>query len=190
MKMKLLFSLFLLLFTPVISSAAVTHTLEIRFAFTPSEDPAKQITGYNVYKEGEKVTCENESDPDASSITCNFYSPDGTFNFTLAALYSDGTESPFSPPFPFTIDTTTVTPPDPDPPQAVINPTTTSGTTPLTVNFSSAGSTGENLSYSWDFGDGKTSTGAAVNYIYTIPGTYYPALTVTNAAGKKRGAPG
>jgi len=181
MKIKLLLSLFLLLFTPVISSAVVTHTLEIGFAFTPSDDPAKQITGYNVYKEGEKVTCENESDPNASSITCNFYSPDGTFNFTLTATYSDGTESPPSPSFPFALDSSTVTPLDP--PKANISPETMSGTAPLTVNFNSAGSTGENLSYSWSFGDGRTSTEAAVNYIYTIPGTYYPSLTVTNAAG-------
>ena len=39
----------------------------------------------------------------------------------------------------------------------------TTGPAPLTVNFSSAGSVdpeGQALTYSWDFGDGSTSTAA------------------------------
>ena len=62
----------------------------------------------------------------------------------------------------------------------------TSGPNPLTVVFSSAGSTdpeGGPLSYHWDFGDGTTSTAANPTKTYTVNGTYAPTLRVTDIAG-------
>ncbi|MFE6036064.1 PQQ-dependent sugar dehydrogenase [Streptomyces sp. NPDC056452] len=62
----------------------------------------------------------------------------------------------------------------------------TSGPTPLTVAFSSAGSTdpeGGALSYAWDFGDGATSTAADPSHTYTAAGTYRPTLTVKDPEG-------
>src|SRR4030095_3600753 len=47
----------------------------------------------------------------------------------------------------------------------------TSGTTPLTVNFSNT-STGSITSYAWTFGDGGTSTLASPSHIYSAAGTY------------------
>ena len=38
--------------------------------------------------------------------------------------------------------------------------------------------------YSWDFGDGSTDTGASVNNIYASPGTYTVKLTVTDSQGQ------
>ncbi|SEC47832.1 PKD domain-containing protein [Amycolatopsis tolypomycina] len=61
----------------------------------------------------------------------------------------------------------------------------TSGPAPLTVNFSSAGSAdpgGSTLRYSWNFGDGTTSTAANPSHTYAA-GNYTAVLTVTNAAG-------
>ncbi len=61
----------------------------------------------------------------------------------------------------------------------------TSGPAPLTVTFSSAGSTdpgGSTLRYSWNFGDGTTSTAANPSHTYAA-GNYTAVLTVTNAAG-------
>ncbi|WP_410671626.1 PQQ-dependent sugar dehydrogenase [Amycolatopsis sp. cmx-4-68] len=61
----------------------------------------------------------------------------------------------------------------------------TSGPAPLTVNFSSAGSAdpgGSALSYSWNFGDGSTSTAANPSHTYAA-GNYTAVLTVTNSAG-------
>ena len=40
-------------------------------------------------------------------------------------------------------------------------------------------STGSNLSYFWDFGDGNTSTQAYPNYTYSTAGPFYLCLTVT-----------
>ncbi|MFD0821258.1 PQQ-dependent sugar dehydrogenase, partial [Micromonospora zhanjiangensis] len=64
--------------------------------------------------------------------------------------------------------------------------TPTSGTAPLTVAFSSAGSTdpeGGALTYRWAFGDGGTSTAANPSHTFTANGTYTATLTVTDPAG-------
>lgn len=54
-------------------------------------------------------------------------------------------------------------------------------TSPLGVQFS--GPSGSAVSWSWDFGDGTTSTSANPLHTYTAPGTYYVCLTVTDATG-------
>jgi glucose/arabinose dehydrogenase len=62
----------------------------------------------------------------------------------------------------------------------------TSGATPLTVAFSSAGSAdpeGGTLSYSWAFGDGTTSTAANPTKTYSTDGTYTVTLTVRDPQG-------
>lgn len=57
----------------------------------------------------------------------------------------------------------------------------TSGTAPLTVQFSDT-STNTPTSWAWNFGDGGTSTERNPTHVY-LPGTYTVSLTVTNAAG-------
>ncbi|HET9666298.1 MAG TPA: PQQ-dependent sugar dehydrogenase, partial [Desertimonas sp.] len=69
------------------------------------------------------------------------------------------------------------------PPVAASSADTSAGPTPLTVNFSSAGSSdpeGQTLSYSWTFGDGATSTSANPQHVYTQPGRYTARLTVSD----------
>ncbi|MET7636128.1 carbohydrate-binding protein [Streptomyces sp. NPDC005078] len=71
-------------------------------------------------------------------------------------------------------------------PVAVAAADKTSGPTPLTVAFSSAGSSdpeGKALTYSWDFGDGSTSTAANPSHTYTTTGTFRPTLTVRDPEG-------
>ncbi|WP_162558687.1 PKD domain-containing protein [Robertkochia solimangrovi] len=61
-----------------------------------------------------------------------------------------------------------------------------SGTSPLSVSFSSAGSTdsdGTIVSYSWTFGDGGTSTEANPTHIYNAAGTYTTTLLITDNDG-------
>jgi PKD repeat protein len=72
------------------------------------------------------------------------------------------------------------------PPTAVASANPTSGPAPLTVNFSSAGSTdldGRITSYAWNFGDGATTTLANPSHTYASPGTYAATLTVTDDHG-------
>ncbi|MFD6248382.1 PQQ-dependent sugar dehydrogenase [Streptomyces roseolus] len=62
----------------------------------------------------------------------------------------------------------------------------TSGTVPLAVSFSSAGSAdpdGGTLSYAWTFGDGATSTAAHPSHTYTANGQYTATLKVTDTTG-------
>jgi glucose/arabinose dehydrogenase/fibronectin type 3 domain-containing protein len=66
--------------------------------------------------------------------------------------------------------------------------TPTNGYSPLTVSFSSAGSSnpgGGSLSYLWDFGDGTTSTAANPTHTYTSSTvrTFTARLTVTSQSG-------
>ncbi len=68
------------------------------------------------------------------------------------------------------------------PPVAYFGADVTSGDAPLTVNFTDA-STNSPTSYSWDFGDGNSSSAQNPQHIFTTPGTYNVTLTVTNADG-------
>ncbi|MET8082287.1 PQQ-dependent sugar dehydrogenase [Streptomyces sp. NPDC005303] len=63
----------------------------------------------------------------------------------------------------------------------------TSGQAPLRVRFSSAGTSdqdGDALTYSWDFGDGGTSTAANPTHKYKNNGTYTATLTAKDASGR------
>ncbi|HVK22391.1 MAG TPA: PQQ-dependent sugar dehydrogenase [Actinokineospora sp.] len=71
-------------------------------------------------------------------------------------------------------------------PEAKVSADKTNGTAPLTVNFSSAGSTdpeGGALTYSWNFGDGTTSTAANPAHTFAA-GNYNVVLTVKDPSGK------
>jgi len=111
MKNKLFLLLILLLTIPGISAAAELRTLEIDFAFTLPDDPAKDLTGYTIYQNGEPA-CEAET-TSTTTLSCELLTEDGTFDFALAATYTDNTESPQSPIFPYTIGTVAITPTPP-----------------------------------------------------------------------------
>ena len=56
------------------------------------------------------------------------------------------------------------------------------GNVPLTIDFSDT-STGENLTYLWNFGDGQTSNEQNPNHEYVFAGQYTVSLTTTNNYG-------
>jgi PKD repeat protein len=71
-------------------------------------------------------------------------------------------------------------------PVAAVTADPTSGTVPLVVSFSSAGSSdpdGTIVATAWNFGDGGGASGAAVSHTYTVPGTYTATLQVTDNSG-------
>jgi glucose/arabinose dehydrogenase len=76
-----------------------------------------------------------------------------------------------------------------NPPTAVATANPTSGTAPLTVQFTGSGSSdpdGDALTYSWDLnGDSAYGDSTAVNpsFTYTTAGTYQVTLRVTDARG-------
>lgn len=68
-------------------------------------------------------------------------------------------------------------------PVANFSASPTSGTAPLTVQFTDT-STGTVTAWSWDFGDGTTlSTQQNPSHTYATTGTYTVKLTTTNSAG-------
>ncbi|MFI1937351.1 ThuA domain-containing protein [Streptomyces purpureus] len=63
----------------------------------------------------------------------------------------------------------------------------TSGTAPLRVTFSSAGTSdadGDTLTYHWNFGDGTTSTTANPTHTYRTNGTYVATVTARDPSGR------
>ena len=72
-------------------------------------------------------------------------------------------------------------------PRATATPA--SGTAPLTVSFSGSGSSdpeGDPLTYAWDLDDDGAfddATGVSASWTYQTPGTYTPALRVTDNQG-------
>lgn len=73
--------------------------------------------------------------------------------------------------------------------KACILPSRTSGNAPLGIQFSGSCSTGESLSYLWDFGDSAQSDQPEPIHVYDNPGTYTATLTVTDTSGAKDTVP-
>lgn len=104
------------------------------------------------------------------------YTAAGTYDVSLTATNAQGTDTETKAGF---ITVTSA----PQPPVAEFSATPTSGPAPLVVNFTDL-STGAPTSWSWDLGDGSTtSTLQNPSYTYANPGTYTVSLTATNAQG-------
>jgi PKD repeat protein len=67
-------------------------------------------------------------------------------------------------------------------PIAAFTGSPTSGSFPLTVNFTDQSSNGP-TSWSWNFGDTGTSTAQNPSHVYNTAGSFTVTLTVTNAGG-------
>lgn len=82
---------------------------------------------------------------------------------------------------PSSVEVTGAGAPNPVPAASANGPYT--GTTEAAVSFSSAGTTA-GVSYSWDFGDGGTSSNADPSHTYVGNGEYDVELTVTDSNGE------
>jgi PKD repeat protein len=107
------------------------------------------------------------------------YSSEGAFVATLIVTDNGGLSSTDT-------VTITVTPPPNTPPTAAVSATPISGYAPLSVSFSSSGSSdsdGTIAAYSWNFGDGGTSNSENPWHAYTSAGNFTATLTVTDDRG-------
>ncbi len=70
-------------------------------------------------------------------------------------------------------------------PLADITATPAKGNAPLLVVFEAEAvdPDGAVIGYAWDFGDGQTGTGQAIDHVYVTPGVYVVTLTVTDNLG-------
>src|SRR5204863_2495067 len=78
------------------------------------------------------------------------------------------------------------------PPVVAASATPTEGTKPLTVSFSSAGSSdpeGQPLTYLWSFGDGQSSSAANPQHLYANAGSYQARLTVSDGVNSTLSTP-
>ncbi len=104
------------------------------------------------------------------------YNSAGTYTVTLTASNSCDSDTQTK------TDYITVTEPTGNPPVADFSGSPTSGDAPLTVTFTDLSSNNP-TSWSWDFGDGTTSTVQNPTHTYNTPGTYTVSLTASNAYG-------
>jgi glucose/arabinose dehydrogenase/PKD repeat protein/fibronectin type 3 domain-containing protein len=77
-------------------------------------------------------------------------------------------------------------------PVALASADETTGPAPLGVNFSSAGSNdpeGQPITYSWDFGDGSSSTAANPTHTFASVGQYVVRLTVSDGENSSVSTP-
>ena len=80
--------------------AMSTHSIHLEWDYDQySSSVDSELSAYRLYKDGVK-TCQFDYPYDFAG-DCNFASNNGLFNFTLTAVFEDGTESPQSAPFPF-----------------------------------------------------------------------------------------
>ncbi|MDE0959040.1 MAG: PKD domain-containing protein, partial [Planctomycetota bacterium] len=133
-----------------------------------SNSSTGDITGYSWdFGDGGGSTAANPS---------HTYNTAGTYSVTLTVGGPGGT------------DTSTcsscivVTDPPPPPPIAGFTPDSSGGEAPVTVSFSNS-STGDINGYSWDFGDGGSSTAQNPSHTYTTAGTYSVTMTATGPGG-------
>ena len=165
---------------PAFASAATTCSIHAEWTrYTPPS--GYTVSGYRLYQEGQ-LACQT-SNSTATAIDCQVTLNTNTTNFTLATAFTDGSESPRSAPFAFSLPNTTQTN---TPPTAAFAVSSTSGKAPLNITFngsSSSDSNGTITSYNWSFGDGSSATGQSATHAYSTPGTFSATLSVTDNQG-------
>jgi PKD repeat protein len=92
--------IFLTFCLPTFASAATAYLIHAEWASYASPS-GYTVTGFNLYREGTRV-CQNQN-PAATAMDCTVSLDTNTSIFTLTARFSNGTESPHSSPFSFTI---------------------------------------------------------------------------------------
>ncbi len=154
-----------------------TYSLHLQWSI-PVETGGKVLAGYRLYKEGVQI-CSTDI-PTATNMDCSFESAEGTFAFTLTSIYTDDSESSHSTPYTFTLSPTAE-------PGLVAEITTTpvslSGVVPFQVTLDAAGSSGDIVSYQWDFGDNTSGEGLQTSHTFNEVGTYNAILIVTSSSG-------
>ena len=117
------------------------------------------------------------SGPETAELSVSEMVP-GTYVFRLTVTDDEG-ESDFDE---VSVRVSVLVVPDGDI-LAVAEAAPTMGSAPLEVSFTGSNSVGENLTYLWNFKDGKSSTEADPTNVFIGEGTYNVELTVTDTGG-------
>ena len=146
----------------IASPTSGTAPLEVTFTDESTGSPASWSWDFG---DGNTSTLENPT---------NTYANDGTYSVTLTEENSLGTNA--------TTMTGYIVVGSTAPVAAFIANRPTSGTAPLTVQFTDQ-STGSPTSWEWSFGDGSTSSLQNPSETYQNAGTYTVTLTSSNSEG-------
>ena len=147
-----------------------------------SDEPSPELGGYNLHWGPSSGNYTSSVDV-GSQTTYNVtgLTEGQTYYFAVTAYDNAGTlESA-----PSNEVSTTITAP---PPVAAFNAKPLNIQAPLPVDFTNL-STGSITSWSWNFGDGATSTVQNPSHTYDVPGTYSVSLTVTGPGGSDTAGP-
>jgi PKD repeat protein len=147
------------------------------FAANPVSGLAPLTVAFTDQSSGNPTSWRWDFGDGATSTTQNpthTYAAPGTYTVSLTATNVAGSNTATR------TDLVTATPPPA--PTADLSASPTSGGAPLDVAFSDR-SSGDPTGWSWDFGDGTTSTAQNPLHTYSSPGSYTVSLTVTNAGG-------
>ncbi|WP_256714362.1 PKD domain-containing protein [Microbacterium sp. RU33B] len=153
---------------PIALIATSIEFLEVSFDGLGSSDSDGDVVSY-LWDFGDGGTS-------TQATPAHNYAAGGTYSVSLTVADDDGATG--------TSTATIAVEPANAPPVAVIG----SVATYLTVAFSSAGSVdidGTIESYSWNFGDGATSTESSPTHAYSSAGTYDVTLSVTDDDGEE-----
>lgn len=153
------------------STTSGTAPLSVDFDGTGSSDIDGTIVGY-AWNFG-------NGQSGAGATASATYSIPGNYDATLTVTDNKGATSVAHVPI-------VVNRPPNAAPVAQVTATPSSGTAPLLVQLSSAGSSdpdGAIASYAWNFGDGQTGTGPSPSHAFTAAGSYTVTLTVTDTDG-------
>ncbi len=151
---------------PTLTAAAVSRS-QIDLSWSAVD----KANGYRLYRNGTLLTGTanlNHSDTGLSSDT--------SYCYQITAYRGNATSA-----YSNQICVTT----NPDSPVADFTASATSGYAPLTVQFTDT-STGNITGYSWNFGDGNTSSSQNPEHIYSAAGTYEAALIVVGPGGSNQ----
>ncbi len=129
----------------------------------------KSPTSWNWDFENDGIFDSTEQNP---SYT---YTMPGTYTVKLTAMNSVGSDNATKTDYIMITEVVII-------PIASFTANVTSGTAPLTVNFTDT-SSNTPTSWLWDFGDGSNSTEQNVSHTYTSAGDYTVNLTVANEGG-------
>jgi len=149
----------------------------VGIAGTPTAGTAPLAVSFDGSNLGGPVTGWSWDFGDGSSSTeedpSHVYAGAGLYTVTLTASGPGGVDALTVPDLVSVVDPA---------PVAAFSAAPRVGVAPLSVAFTD-GSTGPITAWSWDFGDGATSTEASPSHVYAVPGLYTVTLSVVGPGG-------
>ncbi len=169
---------FLLLFTGLLWGESAFSQVTADFTAPVSSGCSPLIVNFQNTSVGVGLSYQwnlgNGNNSTTQNPSASYINP-GTYTVTLTVTGPGGTDTEVK-----TAYITVFTPPNPD-----ISAAQTTGCFPFPVNFTDNSTLGDSpiATWSWDFGDGGTSTAQNPTYTYTTSGTFGVTLLLIDANG-------